>query len=87
MTDDVIKVARLICNQMQDDDCACTSACGASIYAARAAMATTRRIDVEALREEAQEWETMGAPLTANKFDRVADWLQQRAALAQKTQP
>ena len=38
MQDDVIKVARLICNQMQDDDCACTSACGASIYAARAVI-------------------------------------------------
>ena len=86
MTSDVIKVARLICNQMQDDECTCTSACGASIYAARAAMAATRRIDVEALREEAQEWENMGGSLQANDYDRIADWLQQRAALAQDTQ-
>lgn len=46
---------------------------------ARAAMAATREIDAEALRDEAQVWETMGGSLQANRFDRVADWLQQRA--------
>ena len=46
---------------------------------ARAAMAATLELTAEALRWEAQEWENMGGSLQANKYDRVADWLQQRA--------
>ena len=44
-----------------------------------AAMAATLELAVKALRDEAQVWETMGGSLQANRFDRVADWLQQRA--------
>ena len=87
MQDDVIRVARLICNQMQDDDdCACTSACGASIYAARAAMAATREIDAEALRERQHYIDDRQSKLpgsynegASDKAFVVADWLQQRA--------
>ena len=58
MQDDVIKVARLICNQMQDDDCACTSACGASIYAARAILdhITALTAERDAAVAEVAEW-------------------------------
>jgi hypothetical protein len=81
MQDDVIKVARLICNQMQDDDCTCTSACGASIYAARAAMAATREIDAEAIRWQAKCLREAGDQYSdnANGRDWCAEWLQQRA--------
>ena len=71
MQDDVIKVAQLL---MDMDG----NGCGYEDQA-RAAMAATREIDAEALRAEAQNWELMGGSLQANRFDRAADWLQQRA--------
>lgn len=69
--DDVQRVAQLLMD-MDSDGCGYEEK-------ARAAMAATREIDAEALRDEAQNWESMGGSLQANRFDRVADWLQQRA--------
>ena len=69
--DDVKRVAQLL---MDMDG----NGCGYEDQA-RAAMAATLELTVEALRDEAQNWENMGGSLQANRFDRVADWLQQRA--------
>lgn len=71
MQDDVQRVAQLLMD-MDGNGCGYEEK-------ARAAMAATREIDAEALRAEAQAWENMGGSLQANRFDRVADWLQQRA--------
>jgi hypothetical protein len=46
---------------------------------ARAIIPMVLDYAAEALRDEAQAWENMGGSLQANRFDRVADWLQQRA--------
>jgi hypothetical protein len=69
--DDVERVAQLLMD-MDGNGCGYEEK-------ARAAMAATLELTAEALRDEAQEWENMGGSLQANRHDRAADWLQQRA--------
>lgn len=87
MTADVERVARLIAEMRQTEigadwgnfDDYTEEGRQYALNEARAAMAATLELTAEALRGEAQEWENMGGSLQANKYDRVADWLQQRA--------